>query len=216
MCIVDGSLEQVKGEFRYKLKEAGCHLKQTELYSPWQNAAEGNIRELKKGAGWKMIKSGSPKKLWDDCFVLESYITSNTAHDIYMLHDEVPETIISGETSDVSQFCEFEWYEWVKFLDSAVQFPEESLVLGRYLGPSIVVGPALTAKKFLKNGEIVHRSTYCGLTPEEIVNPVEQAAMKNFNESIEVKLGPKASVDDFKDLGIDKPLISLKSTRMMT
>eukprot|EP00804_Cyclotella_cryptica_P015125 CCRYP_000688-RA/>CCRYP_000688-RA protein AED:0.22 eAED:0.24 QI:0/0/0/0.8/1/1/5/0/1053 len=156
-CIVDGSLEQVKGEFRRKLKEASCRLKQTEPYSPWQNAAEGNIRELKKGAGRKMIKSGSPKKLWDDCLVLESYIRSNTAHDIYMLHGEVPETIMSGETSDISQFF--------------------------------------------------HRSTYRGLTPEEIVNPVDQAAMKSFNESIEVKLGPKASIDDFKDLGIDEPPI---------
>eukprot|EP00804_Cyclotella_cryptica_P019398 CCRYP_006588-RA/>CCRYP_006588-RA protein AED:0.13 eAED:0.13 QI:0/0/0/1/0.75/0.6/5/0/864 len=156
-CIVDGSLEQVKGEFRRKLKEASCQLKQTEPYSPWQNAAEGNIRELKKGAGRKMIKSGSPKKLWDDCLVLESYIRSNTAHDIYMLHGEVPETIMSGETSDISQFF--------------------------------------------------HRSTYRGLTPEEIVNPVDQAAMKSFNESIEVKLGPKASIDDFKDLGIDEPPI---------
>ena len=31
--------------------------------------------------------------------------------------------------------------------------------------------------------------------------------MKSFNESIEVKLGPKASIDDFKDLGIDEPPI---------
>eukprot|EP00804_Cyclotella_cryptica_P017277 CCRYP_016828-RA/>CCRYP_016828-RA protein AED:0.02 eAED:0.02 QI:0/0/0/1/0/0.5/2/0/461 len=206
-CIVDGSLEQVKGEFRRKLKEASCRLKQTEPYSPWQNAAEGNIRELKKGAGRKMIKSGSPKKLWDDCLVLESYIRSNTAHDIYMPHGEVPETIMSGETSDLSQFCEFEWYEWVKFRDSAVRSPEDSLVLGRYLGPSIDVGPALTGKILKQNGEVVHRSTYRGLTPEEIVNPVDQAAMKSFNESIEVKFGPKASIDDFKDLGIDEPPI---------
>ena len=40
-CIVDGSLEQVKGEFRRKLKEASCRLKQTEPYSPWQNAVVG-------------------------------------------------------------------------------------------------------------------------------------------------------------------------------
>ena len=79
--------------------------------------------------------------------------------------------------------------------------------MGRYLGPSIDVGPALTAKILKQNGEVVHRSTYRGLTPEEIVNPVEQATMESFNESIEVKLGPKASVDDFKDLGIDEPPI---------
>eukprot|EP00804_Cyclotella_cryptica_P009101 CCRYP_003177-RA/>CCRYP_003177-RA protein AED:0.23 eAED:0.23 QI:0/0/0/1/1/1/2/0/629 len=203
-CIVDGSKEQVKGEFRCKLKEASCRLKQTEPYSPWQNAAEGNIRELKKGAGRMMIKSGSPKRLWDDCLVLESYIQSNTAHDIFMLSGEVPETIMSGETSDISQFCEFEWYERVKFRDDAIQFPDDSLVLERYLGPSIDVGPALTAKILKQNGEVVHRSTYRGLTPEEIANPIEQAAMKNFDETIQAKLGPKTSIDDFKDLGIDE------------
>jgi len=69
-----------------------------------------------------MIKSGLPKRLWDDWLVLESYIRSNTAHDIYMLSGEVPETIMSGETetSDISQFCEFEWNEQVKFRDDAI------------------------------------------------------------------------------------------------
>ena len=55
-------------------------------------------------------------------------------------------------------------------------------MLGRYLGPSIDVGPALTAKIFKANDEVVHRSTYRGLTPEEV-----------FDEPIEIKLGPKAS-----------------------
>ena len=63
---------------------------------------------------------------------------------------------MSGETSDISQFCELEWYEWVKFRDTAMQFPEDDLVLGRYLGPSIDVGPALTAKILKSNGEVVH------------------------------------------------------------
>jgi hypothetical protein len=93
-CIVDGSKEQVEGKFRCKLKEASCQLKQTEPYSEWHNAAEGNICELKNGAGWKMIKSRSSNRLWDDCLVMESYISFNTEHDIYMLHGEVPETIM--------------------------------------------------------------------------------------------------------------------------
>ena len=110
-CIVDGSKEQVQGDFLRKLKEASCQFKQTEPYSPWQNAAEGAIRELKKGAGRKMIKARSPKRLWDDCLELEAYIRSNTVHDIFILNWEVPETIMSGETSDISQFCEHAWYD---------------------------------------------------------------------------------------------------------
>ena len=60
-------------------------------------------------------EAGAPKRLWDDCLKLESYLRSNTAHSIYKLDGEVSEMIIYGKTSDISQFCEFEWFEWVMF-----------------------------------------------------------------------------------------------------
>ena len=34
-------------------EQLGIHVKQTELDSPWQNAAEGGIRETKRGSGRK-------------------------------------------------------------------------------------------------------------------------------------------------------------------
>lgn len=45
--VMDGAKAQVMGEFRRKLREAGMHCKQTEPISPWMNACEGEIRELK-------------------------------------------------------------------------------------------------------------------------------------------------------------------------
>jgi hypothetical protein len=59
--VTNDSKEQTKGEFRQKLKEADCHPQVTEPYSPWQQATEGCIRELKRGSSRKMIKTGSPK-----------------------------------------------------------------------------------------------------------------------------------------------------------
>jgi hypothetical protein len=44
--VLDGLKEQCHGNFKRKLREADCHLRQTEPYSPWQQAAEGCIREL--------------------------------------------------------------------------------------------------------------------------------------------------------------------------
>ena len=79
--ISDGSKEQNLGVFKRKVTEAGCHLRQTEPESPWQMAAEGGIRELKRGSGINMTKMKSPKVLWDDCLELESYTRSNTALD---------------------------------------------------------------------------------------------------------------------------------------
>jgi hypothetical protein len=65
--VFDGSKEQCQGDFKRKLCKADCHARQTEPYSPWQQAAEGFIRELKWGVSHKMIKTGSPRVLWDHC-----------------------------------------------------------------------------------------------------------------------------------------------------
>jgi len=59
--VTDGSKVQTQGDFRQKLREADCHLRVTEPYSPWEQAAEGCIREIKRGSSRKMIRTGSPK-----------------------------------------------------------------------------------------------------------------------------------------------------------
>ena len=51
--IMDNAQEQTRGTFRKKARDLGFHIKQVEPHSPWQNAAEGAIRELKCGAGRK-------------------------------------------------------------------------------------------------------------------------------------------------------------------
>jgi hypothetical protein len=56
--ILDDSKEQTQGNFKRKLNEANCHMKMTEPYSPWQQATEGCILELKRGVSRKMIKTG--------------------------------------------------------------------------------------------------------------------------------------------------------------
>ena len=74
--IADNSKETILGEFKRKLNEANCHLKQTEPYSPWMQAAEGCIRELKRGVSRLMIRTGSPERLWDHCIKLHAMIRS--------------------------------------------------------------------------------------------------------------------------------------------
>ena len=81
--IFDGLKDQAEGYFSRKCKEYGCYLKQTELYSTRQNATEGSIKDTKRGAGRKMLKNRSQKRLWDYCVELESHIRSHTAHNIY-------------------------------------------------------------------------------------------------------------------------------------
>ena len=49
------------------------------------------------------------------------------------------------------------------FRESAVSFPEDNMVLGRYLVPIIDVGPDMAVKILKSNGEVVHRLTYRAL-----------------------------------------------------
>ena len=70
---------------------------------------EREIKELKKAASQMLLQSRAPMHLWDDGLELEVYIRTNTAHNIYKLTAEVP--VMSGETSDISQFCKLEWFK---------------------------------------------------------------------------------------------------------
>ena len=50
-----------------------------------------------------MVRAGAYKRMWYDALEFEAYVMSHIALDVYMLHGEVPETVMSGETSDISQ-----------------------------------------------------------------------------------------------------------------
>ena len=70
-----------------------------------------------------------------------------TALDIYNLNRDVPETVITGDTADISTIASNGWYDWIKLYDPVGNiFPEDKYYLGRYLGLSIDIGPSLTAK----------------------------------------------------------------------
>ena len=109
--IIDGSKEQNLGDFDRKLRDAGCHRKQIYPSSAWMNLCEGKIRELKRGSTREKLKRNFPKKLWDYCLELESRIRSANTLPRFDLDHQTPETKMHGMSSDISDICEFEFYE---------------------------------------------------------------------------------------------------------
>ncbi len=195
--VFDGLKEQCQGDFKRKFCKADCHARQTEPYSPWQQAAEGCIHELKWGVSHKMIKTGFPRVLWDHCIELEALIHSSTSNNIYMTNGGVPETIMTGSTANISHICEFDWYDWVMFRNNVPTFPDVKLTLGRYLGPATNIGSALTAKILKSNGQTVCRSPLRHLDDKEIHCPIHQETCRVFNQSIAHHLGPTTTEQDF-------------------
>jgi hypothetical protein len=199
VMVMDGSKAQFEGEFRRKLCDAGCHIKKTEPHTQSSNMGEGAVRELKKGVGQKTLRSGCPKRFWDDCIIREAYVRSHTSLDIYGLKGQVPESKIKGETVEISTIAEYAWYEWVKFRDTAARFPVSKIQLGRDLGATIGIGPAMTRKVLKKNGSFMYRSSVRPLTQDEIQSPTEQKERQELDIAIEEKFGPAMNKDDFQN-----------------
>jgi hypothetical protein len=199
VMVMDGAKAQTEGEFRRKLRDSGCHIKQTEPYTQSSNMGEGGVRELKRGVGWQSLRSGCPKRLWGDCIIREAYVRSHTSLDIFGLEGQEPESKIKGDTVDISTIAEYAWYKWVKFCDTAAKFPVSKIQLGRYLGAAIDIGPAMARKILKKNGRVMNRTSVRTLMHDEIQSPTEQKEREEFDIAIEKKYGASMIKSYFKD-----------------
>ena len=122
---------------------------------------------------------------------------SLTSNDIYMTNGEVPETIMTGSTADISHISEFGWYDWVMFRDNVPTYPDDKLILGCYLGPATDVGSALTAKILKSNGQFVCRSTLRHLNNDERNCMTHTEMRKAFDAKVCEAIGPAATEKDF-------------------
>jgi hypothetical protein len=53
---------------------------------------------------------------------------------------------MTGNTANINHIAEFGWYDRVMFCDNEPSYPDDKLILGRYLRPAINTGLALMAK----------------------------------------------------------------------
>jgi hypothetical protein len=204
--VLDGAKEETQGEFCRKAREADIHCRETEPHSPFQNRAEGCIHEIKRATGRAMLKSKAPTKLWDYCAELKARIRSHTAHDLSVLEDEVPETLMTGSTTNIYDLCKFGWYDWVYFWDTSVSFPNNKETLRRYLGPAPDIGSVMAARILKENGEVVVCTMLRPLLQEEILREKEKEERIRFDKAIYARWGPASKPGDFEDdMDIETP-----------
>ena len=136
-------------------------LKFYQAIHPWSNAfkRERSIRKVPVG-NWSNLE------LQRD-FGMADWNLNPTVHCIYKWDGEIPESIMSGEMSGISQFFEFAWFKWLIFWYKIAAYPDNHFGLGRYWEPTIDVGMTMSAKIIKENGQVLHRLTYQALTWDE-------------------------------------------------
>jgi intein/homing endonuclease len=199
IMFMDGVKGQTEGKLRRKMRDTGCEIKKTEPHTQYSNIYEGGVRELKRGVGRQMLRSGSPKQLWDDYIIRELHVRSHTSLDIFGLEGQVPESKVKGETVDISTIEEYAWYEWVKFRDTAAKFSVSKIQLGRDLGAAIDIVPAMARNILKKNGSVMYRTSVRSLTPDEIQSPTEKKESEEFVIATEKKFCASMDKIHFKD-----------------
>lgn len=79
--------------------------------------------------------------LWD--YILDDTVEtmSVTANSSHYAKGRMPLELITGKTPDISEYLDFQMYEWVMFCTNAGLGPSE---IGRWLGISHCIGPLMT------------------------------------------------------------------------
>ena len=82
-----------------------------------------------------MKYTNSPLKFWDYCAERRVLINNLTSMDLYLLQGSNANAKITGQPGDISNLCQFGWFDWVYYKDKN-NFPYQEEKLGRCLGPS--------------------------------------------------------------------------------
>ena len=105
---------------------------------------------------------------------------------------------MTGKTSDIINICEYEWYEWVMFLDNVTSYPENRRTLGRYIAPAIDVGSSLCHDILKADRNISCQTTVRSLNLKELVDPSHIKQCDDFNTHISDCLGAASTKMDFE------------------
>ena len=188
--ICDASGEQTRSlEVRRFCRDIGSTLRALEENTPWSNKAELYIGLLKEAVRKDMKEADSPLPLWDYCLERRARINNMTAKDRFNLHGQNPHTLVTGDTADISNLCQFAWYEWVYFRDQGGSFPASQEILGRVLGPAKGAGNEMAQWILKANGSVVPRRTVRPLTTAESNSETEKARRRVFDGLIERRWG---------------------------
>ena len=187
--ICDMSGEQTSGPMKKFCQEIGTTLRILEEGTPWANKAELYIGLIKEAVRKDMKDSNCPLAFWDYCVERRARINNLTAKSLFKLHGTNAHTALTGEEGDISNLCQFGWYEWCYYRDNTKAFPLNRETLGRVLGPALGAGNEMSQWILNGHGNVLPRRSARPLTVAERHSKIEAGKQKIFDALIERRHG---------------------------
>jgi hypothetical protein len=109
---------------------------------------------------------------------------------------------MTNEEGDISNLCQYDWYDWCYYREHTAKFPFNREVLGRVLGPAKGEGNDMAQWILKANGNVVPRRTLRPLNTAELHSSTEAKKRSIYDALIEGRWGtamsapPKESKED--------------------
>ena len=176
--IFDNAAEQTghTSDFMKNVRRNHINYRNTEPYSPWQNRAEDAIKRIK--GRWKRSRrtTGCHRRLWDYGMRHEAELLARIAGP----DGRTPIEKVTGETPDISEYLDFDFYDRVWYLHQSGEEPE----LGRWLGVARRVGGALCYYVLTRSARVVARTSVQHVTQQDLSNPAIAKRMEEFDNRV--------------------------------
>lgn len=190
--IVDAHRAQTSNDVKRFCDQVGTTLRTLEKGTPWANRAELYIGLLKEAVRKDMRATNSPMVLWDYAISRRAMIHNAIPRPLFQANGLTPHAATFGVQGDISNLCNFGWYEWIYYRDHG-SFPKAKEKLGRALGPLKNEGNEMAQGVLTSKGTVIPRRTLRKLNKSELHSESEKRKRQLFDDLIRSKLGDSIS-----------------------
>jgi len=178
-----------KTPFFKRARKEGIDLTTIEPERPDENYGEILVKHTKAGTARMMIKKRVPMRLW--CYAAEFYTErhSLTVPGMYRNKGRTGYEVTLGMTPDISEYIEFDFYDYCFYWDNPQSYPQENKHIGRWLGIAHRVGQALVYWIMNDKGSVIARSTVIPVEPGDYDVDETKERMKDLDRTIHEKIG---------------------------
>ena len=178
-----------KTPFFTRARKEGIDLTTIEPLRPDENYEEILVKKAKLKSSKLMYRKSVPLRLW--CYAMDyaCELESIPVPTMYRNRGRTGYEIIFGNTPDISEYVEFEFYDYCWYWDTPQSYPHEKRGIGQWLGVAHKVGQSMVFYIMNTNGKVITRSTVSRLEPSDYDVTEYKQRMAKLDQEIERSIG---------------------------